>query len=187
MLWQVNDFTVVVPEDIAVNTTVLTLRARAADANRSVTYALVGDSIASAAFAVDATTGNVTVALALNFELITSYALEFTLTDGVYPYRVDTARATVAISAVNDNAPVFYESPTARVVFTPEVAGPNATTAAYVVQVFEGTPAGTEIVQVGVLRVLRLRYNVGECLMMECVWFCVCDSTGMLSTYGHVS
>lgn len=75
----------------------------------AITYSLVSASI-TGKFAVDASTGVVTVAAALDYETTTSYTLVVSATDrGAVPLSATTT-VSIAVSNVNDNGPICVAS-----------------------------------------------------------------------------
>ena len=99
----VNDQTFVVAENSANGTVVGTIVATDPNVGQLLSYALTGT-----AFAVNPTTGQITVANSalLNFETTPSFALTGTVTDNGTPSLNDTAVITINLSDVNE-APVL--------------------------------------------------------------------------------
>jgi len=90
----------------------------------------------------------VTLALPLNFESgVTTFALQFGLRDGFYPFREDrNASAVVTVTNVNDLSPVFEADPNSPSGVT-FVAASNGSIASYSARVHEGTSANTTILR----------------------------------------
>ena len=99
-------YSVTIDEDASVSDQLVTVTATDEDsgANGNVAYALVSSSNPGTAFGVDASTGVITVANALDYETLTSYDLEVTATDGT---TTSTTIVNVVVGAVNDHPPVF--------------------------------------------------------------------------------
>ena len=70
--------------------------------NGTLTYTITGN-----AFAINPTTGAVTVASALDFETTESYSLVVTVTDGGSPSLSSTAMLTITVMGVSDSEPIF--------------------------------------------------------------------------------
>jgi len=79
------------------------------EANGRVSYSLVGgDRLGQ--FSIDARTGFLTVARALDRETIETYVLEIEARDSGVPSLVSTVHVNIRVSDANDNAPIFSES-----------------------------------------------------------------------------
>ncbi len=106
---EVNDAPVIddqafsIAENSSNGSSVGTLTATDAEASQTKTFQLTGT-----AFAVDSSTGNITVAdvAQLDFETTTVFNLTATVTDNGTPVLDDTANVVITINAVNDNVPV---------------------------------------------------------------------------------
>ncbi|KAM6322681.1 uncharacterized protein O3Q21_006293 [Podargus strigoides] len=100
------EYTVRVPEDVAVGTVLVTLTATDIDegVNGDVKYSLKKTKdAASQIFMLDAETGSITLVRSLDFEEGDSYDLEVQARDGGGLF--DTAKVVVTVTDVNDNAP----------------------------------------------------------------------------------
>ncbi len=87
--------------------------------NSTLTYAITGGNTGSV-FAIDPTTGEITVADALDYETTPSYSLVVTVTDRGRTSRLsDTATLTITVTDVanESNAPVFAEGAVATVLY----------------------------------------------------------------------
>ncbi len=97
--------------------------------NSTLTYAITGGNTGNV-FAIDPTTGAITVAGALDYETTPSYSLVVTVTDGGSTSRLsDTATLTITVTDVaneSNNAPVFAEGAVATVSYAEN--GPTAVT-----------------------------------------------------------
>ncbi|QQL43871.1 cadherin domain-containing protein [Sulfuriroseicoccus oceanibius] len=91
-------------EDATVGAAVATVAASDVDAGSVLSYAITAGN-ESGAFAIDAGTGAITTAAALDFETTPSYALTVTVTDNGTPALSDTAAVAVTVTNVNE-APV---------------------------------------------------------------------------------
>ncbi|QQL45498.1 cadherin domain-containing protein [Sulfuriroseicoccus oceanibius] len=91
-------------EDATVGAAVATVAASDVDAGSVLSYAITAGN-ESGAFAIDAGTGAITTAAALDFETTPSYALTVTVTDDGTPALSDTAAVAVTVTNVNE-APV---------------------------------------------------------------------------------
>ncbi|KAM7007636.1 protocadherin gamma-A10-like isoform 7-T7 [Passerculus sandwichensis] len=102
------EYTVRVPEDVPVGSTLVTVTATDADEglNGHVKYSLkkVSD-MASNIFHLDSQSGAITLLQSLDFEEGDSYELDVQARDGGDHF--DTAKVTIAVTDVNDNAPVI--------------------------------------------------------------------------------
>ncbi|KAM6299711.1 LOW QUALITY PROTEIN: uncharacterized protein AAHN32_007180 [Aegotheles albertisi] len=100
------EYTVRVPEDVPVGSTLLTLTATDADdgTNGHVKYFVKkASAMASQIFQLDATTGAITLVRSLDFEESESYQMEVQARDG--GGLSDTAKVAITVTDVNDNAP----------------------------------------------------------------------------------
>ncbi len=99
---------------------------RRPNVNSTLTYAITGGNTGNV-FAIDPTTGAITVADALDYETTPSYSLVVTVTDGGSPSLSATATLTITVTDManeSNNAPVFAEGAVATVSYAE-----NATTA----------------------------------------------------------
>ncbi|XP_032929367.1 protocadherin gamma-A10-like [Catharus ustulatus] len=100
------EYTVRVPEDVPVGSTLVTVTATDADegVNGEVKYSFhkISDR-ASELFNLNTESGKITVKYGLDFEEISSHELEMQAHDGGELF--DTAKVTVIVTDVNDNAP----------------------------------------------------------------------------------
>ena len=104
-----NNATFVVAENSANGTAVGTVTATDPDQpspNNALTYAITGGNTGDV-FTINPTTGEITVAGALDYETTTSYSLMVTVTDGGSTPLSDTATFTITVTDVNEYAPVF--------------------------------------------------------------------------------
>ena len=95
--------TVPILEDAPLNSVVYTVQAFDADINTELVYSL---STPSAVFAIDPSTGTITLTGTLDFESITSYFLMAVASDGS---SVAIFNLTVLVVDVDDNAPIFVQ------------------------------------------------------------------------------
>ncbi len=99
-----------VAENSAMGTAVGTVTATDPDlaslSNGTLTYAITGGNTGSV-FAINSTTGAITVAGALDYETTASYSLMVTVTDGGSSPLSSTATLAITVTDENDNAPVF--------------------------------------------------------------------------------
>jgi VCBS repeat-containing protein len=111
----VNDQTFSVAENSPNTTSVGTVVATDADTGQTLTYAITAGN-SGGAFAINAATGEITVAnsAVLDFETSPSYSLTVQVTDNGAPVLSDTAIITVNLSDVNE-APVFTSPATLTV------------------------------------------------------------------------
>ena len=94
------------PENVTVGNIVTTLTAVDPDGG-SVTYSITAGND-SGSFAVNNSTGVLTVAKPLDYETTSSYALSVSVSDGVHN---TTGTVTVNITNINDSTPVFTNGP----------------------------------------------------------------------------
>jgi hypothetical protein len=107
----VNDQTLgPVDENAPLGTVVGTVTASDADAGQSLSYAITGGNTGSA-FAIDASTGVITVATpaALNFETAPTFTLTVQVTDDGTPSLSDTATVTIDVNDL-DEAPLLADA-----------------------------------------------------------------------------
>ena len=102
-------YTASLPENVAVGTVVVRVNASDADlgANATLSYTLVPPM---ADLTINATTGEVSVAQALDFERTTAYQLEVEVSDGGQPALRTRVPLNVTVEDLNDNAPVFSQA-----------------------------------------------------------------------------
>ena len=96
-------YTFLAAEDAAVGDTVGTVSATDADEGDTLTYSITGGN-EDGNFAIDASTGTITVAVALDFETTPSYELTVEATDGT-----NAASATVVVSVTDVNESPAFE------------------------------------------------------------------------------
>src|SRR5207237_1203332 len=110
----VNDQAFSVAENSANGTVVGTIVASDVDTGQTRTFAVTGGT-GQAAFAVNATTGQITVtnSAALNFETTPSFTLNVTVTDNGTPVLSDTAVITINLTNVNESPVVDDQAFTA--------------------------------------------------------------------------
>ncbi|XP_021371826.1 cadherin-23-like isoform X5 [Mizuhopecten yessoensis] len=118
--------TVSLAESTSVGTAVTTYTAADADLSphEVVSYVITAvTNSGSSVFAVDATSGSITLASTLDYETTTSYVISITATDG--GGTTATGSVTVSVTDANDNSPIF--SPSAYVVEMAESTAASAT------------------------------------------------------------
>ena len=101
-----------VPENASIGLSVLQVSATDADENLNgrVRYTIVaGDK--NRDFSISEDTGIIRVAKNLNYERKNQYLLKIQAEDSGADVRYDTATVTISIMDINDNAPVFLDSP----------------------------------------------------------------------------
>ena len=103
----VDDQAFSVDENSAAGTVVGTVLATDPDAGDGLTYSIT-DGNTGTAFAIDAATGEITVAGAIDYETLDNFVLTVLVTDDGTPSLSDTAAVTVAVNDVND-APVVND------------------------------------------------------------------------------
>ncbi|XP_027764840.1 protocadherin gamma-A5-like, partial [Empidonax traillii] len=121
------EYTVRVPEDVPVGSTLVTVTATDADEgmNGNVRYSLKKETdMALDIFHLDSETGEITLMRSLDFEEGNAYEMEVQARDGGQLY--DTAKVEITVTDINDNAPkltvtsqlseVSEDSPTGTVV-----------------------------------------------------------------------
>ncbi len=98
-------------ENSPAGTAVGTVSASDQDSGQSLSYAITGGNT-SGAFAINSTTGAITVAnaAALNFESTPSFALQVTVTDNGGPVRSSSATITVNLTNVNETPTIGAQS-----------------------------------------------------------------------------
>ncbi|XP_061155879.1 protocadherin Fat 3 [Syngnathus typhle] len=107
-VFQRRDYTVTVPEDVAVGAEVLRVLATSADIgpNAEISYRIrSGNEMAK--FSIDMVLGSISVAGELDFEVCKDYYLTVEAWDGGSPPLSAATVVTVQLMDVNDNAPVF--------------------------------------------------------------------------------
>jgi VCBS repeat-containing protein len=97
----INDQSFTVAEGAASGTSVGTVSAGDPDAGQTLTYAITAGNQAGA-FAIDAATGEITVAGQLDHETAPSYVLTVEVTDSGTPALSDAATITIGVSNVNE-------------------------------------------------------------------------------------
>ncbi|XP_077402634.1 protocadherin Fat 3 isoform X3 [Vanacampus margaritifer] len=108
--FQRRDYTVTVPEDVAVGTEVLRVLATSADIgpNAEISYRIrSGNEMAK--FSIDRNLGSLSVADDLDFEVCKDYYLTVEAWDGGSPPLSAATMVTVQLMDVNDNAPTFSQ------------------------------------------------------------------------------
>ncbi|RUS85811.1 hypothetical protein EGW08_006440, partial [Elysia chlorotica] len=104
-------YTVTVPETTATGTAFFVMKAGDLDSGA---FGTVSYSIASgndeARFAIDSSSGALSLATALDFETTTQYVLTILGSDGGNPSLTGTATITIGVLDENDNAPIFANS-----------------------------------------------------------------------------
>jgi hypothetical protein len=100
----------IVPEGSPAGASLGIVTATDADSRQTMTYAITSGNVGDA-FAIDATTGEVTVLTqeALNFESLRAYDLTIEVTDSGTPPRSDSLTYVVELSDVNEFAPVVSD------------------------------------------------------------------------------
>ncbi|XP_040929728.1 protocadherin Fat 3 isoform X3 [Betta splendens] len=109
-VFQKRDYTVTVPEDVAVGTEVMRVLATSADIgpNAEVTYTIrSGNELGR--FAIDRNLGTITVADDLDFEVCKDYYLTIEAWDSGNPPLSTATMVTIELMDVNDNAPAFSQ------------------------------------------------------------------------------
>ncbi|HEX7262097.1 MAG TPA: cadherin domain-containing protein, partial [Luteolibacter sp.] len=106
---QLSAATLAVAESAAGGTTVGVVSATDADAGQVLTYSIEGGNVGNR-FAMDASTGAITVNGPLNYEFISSYVLTVRVSDNGTPSAYADAAVTINVSNVNE-APVFASNP----------------------------------------------------------------------------
>lgn len=126
---------VTIPENSANGTNVLnySLIASEQDAGQTLTYAITAGNTGKA-FAINATTGQITVAdsTALDFENTPPFVLTISVTDNGNPALTSSAALVVSLSDVND-APLLYDA----TVTIPEQSGAGVTVLDYSTVAFD--------------------------------------------------
>ncbi|XP_037068712.1 protocadherin Fat 1-like [Pollicipes pollicipes] len=104
-------YSAVIREDVATGERLLQVHAADLDsgANARVRYSVTGGDQHSQ-FAMDADSGYLYVATQLDREMVSSYSLDVTATDGGDPSLSSSAQINVHVSDANDNPPVFSQS-----------------------------------------------------------------------------
>ncbi|XP_061608209.1 protocadherin Fat 3 isoform X2 [Phyllopteryx taeniolatus] len=109
-VFQRRDYTVTVPEDVAVGTEVLRVLATSADIgpNAEISYRIrSGNEMAK--FSIDRNLGSLFVADDLDFEVCKDYYLTVEAWDGGSPPLSAATMVTIQLMDINDNAPVFSQ------------------------------------------------------------------------------
>lgn len=126
----VQDQTFSVAENSTVGNVVGTVVASDPDTATPLTYAITAGNTNSA-FAINATTGKITVAnpAALNYEVQTSFALTVTVSDSTMPVTEDTATITINVTNVNEPTSISLQPTTVTYVIgaDPVLIDPLAT------------------------------------------------------------
>ena len=96
-----------VAEDVAVQTTILTVTATSADlgTNALVSYSMRGNS--DGRLTIDSTSGDIIVTKELDYEKVTFYRLTIQAQDGGVSPLTTTTKVDVQVDNVNDNSPIF--------------------------------------------------------------------------------
>ena len=96
-----------IAEDVDVGTVVMAITATDADlpVNGNLVYYITGGD-PWGHFAIESLTGKLYVARPLDREMVSSYQMNITVTDGVF---MDSTKATVDVTDVNDNEPVCVQ------------------------------------------------------------------------------
>lgn len=104
-------YQVIVPENEPIGSTILTVSANDHDdgPNGMIRYTISGGNERKE-FAVNASTGAVTILEALDFEVIQEYHLNITAEDLGFKSRSTVAMLTVTLTDINDNPPVFNQT-----------------------------------------------------------------------------
>lgn len=160
----VQDQTFSVAENSVAGTVVGTVVAADPDSSTPLSYAITGGNTDSA-FAINATTGQITVAnaAALNYEALTSFALTVTVTDSTIPETSDSATITINVTDVNEpttitlqsspitytigNAPMMID-PTATVTADPENPSASYKDARLTVGVTRPRPSNLDYIRI---------------------------------------
>ena len=110
-------YTATLDETDPVGTSVATVAATDADAgaNGTVSFSITAGNTNSD-FSIDASTGEITIANALDAGITASYTLTVTATDGGAPANTTTASVTITVNSVNSNDPIFQGTPYAATV-----------------------------------------------------------------------
>ncbi|XP_042167184.1 protocadherin Fat 3-like [Oncorhynchus tshawytscha] len=109
-VFQRRDYTVTVPEDVAMGTEILRLSATSDDigANAEVTYSIrAGNELGK--FQIDRTLGSISVVDDMDFEVCKDYFLTIEAWDGGAPPLSTATMVTIELMDVNDNAPAFSQ------------------------------------------------------------------------------
>lgn len=108
---EVNDQTFSVAENSAVGVIVGSVVAGDPDPASPLSYAITAGNTNSA-FAINATTGQITVAnpAALNFEVAPTFALTVTVTDSTIPETSDSATITINLTNINEPTSITLQS-----------------------------------------------------------------------------
>ncbi|XP_066507712.1 protocadherin Fat 3 [Hoplias malabaricus] len=109
-IFQKQDYSVTVPEDVAVGTEVLRVFATSEDIgiNAEIYYSITtGNEMGK--FLIDEATGTITVADDLDYEICKDFFLKVEAVDGGTPPLKTSTIVTVEVMDINDNAPSFSE------------------------------------------------------------------------------
>ncbi|XP_051903269.1 protocadherin Fat 3 [Hippocampus zosterae] len=109
-VFQKHEYTVTVPEDVAVGTEVLRVLATSADigSNAEISYRIRSGNEMDK-FSIDRNLGSISVADDLDFEVCKDYYLTVEAWDGGSPPLSAATMVTVQLMDVNDNAPAFSQ------------------------------------------------------------------------------
>uniref|UniRef100_A0AAY5L2H7 FAT atypical cadherin 3b n=1 Tax=Esox lucius TaxID=8010 RepID=A0AAY5L2H7_ESOLU len=109
-VFQRQDYTISVPEDVAMGTEILRVSATSDDigANAYITYSIrAGNKLGK--FQIDKTVGSISVVDDLDFEACKDFFLTVEALDGGEPPLSSTTMVTIELMDVNDNAPSFSQ------------------------------------------------------------------------------
>ncbi|XP_035391659.1 protocadherin Fat 3 [Electrophorus electricus] len=109
-VFQKQDYSVTVPEDVAVGSEVLRVLATSEDigVNAEIYYSIrTGNELGR--FSIDETTGTISVAGELDYEVCKDYFIKVEAVDGGTPPLKTSTMVTIDVMDVNDNAPAFSE------------------------------------------------------------------------------
>jgi hypothetical protein len=101
-------YTVAVEENVLIGTPILLLVANDTDSgsNADITFS-IGDGNAQRVFAIDTTSGELSISAAIDFELVQSYRISIIAADAGVPQQTSRAFVLVGVLDLNDNPPVF--------------------------------------------------------------------------------
>ena len=110
-IFQMDPYRASVAEHSNVSTVVVTVQADDADDGLlgEVEYSISGGNIGNV-FAINSTTGVISVNGDIDRELVTSFTLQVRAQDFGDPSRSDMARVEITVTDINDNAPIFIPS-----------------------------------------------------------------------------
>ena len=105
-------YSVSVPENTTIGTTVFTVSAEDADSNLNANLSFtIGSENSNGTFEIDSTSGAITVTKALDFETTPAYALTVFVTDNGKPLSLsDTTTIRILITDTNEHPPMFAQS-----------------------------------------------------------------------------